>query len=282
MREMDIEAEREVAAKVEMHIRNADCEMVCFEIGRFIEGVAGEIYFSTVGSHARNAKTAIDLLIDDRLIPRPLGYKLHVVRELRNVVAHKLPYSIAPADAVLCINALNQTIEWLHQGKLAKDWIEVVDRFEEGEKTLLYIPDELPHEYWGGTPRSWLVTAIPLLYDSLKAALDLKIEALGLEGERTSFFSSVELLAEHGIDVRSEAWVLLTNQRNVLAHHLSLPRNVMRRCRLLKAKLPELKRILRILNPFNERECVVDYPQVVISSDLIDAFASYGGTAAQP
>ncbi|MGH7381737.1 MAG: HepT-like ribonuclease domain-containing protein [Candidatus Methylomirabilales bacterium] len=243
---MNIDAEREIVSKVEDLIQSKNFGQICFEAGKFIETVASEIYFEMNGSNPKTAKAAIDFIVERKLISRPLGYKLHVVREMRNVEAHDLPYLITSADAKLAIETLNQTIEWLHQGNLAREWQEIYELFSEGESMIQHSASKIDNEI--------PFTLIFNIQRALERAIGLKIKSLGLEVKSTGFFSSVELLAKHGIDVKSTAWRDFVGLRNRFAHSDAFdspsPEEVYR---LLKSSLPELREILIKLNPLDNR-----------------------------
>jgi hypothetical protein len=253
---LDIEAERQTVVKIEEFLRQRDFNKVCFESGKFIEDVAVQIYNDIQGSQPRSAKVAIDFLIDKELVSRPLGFKFHVARELRNVEAHSLPYPITAEDVAIAIDSLNRMIEWLHQGNLLRDWQTIIKNFEEGVELLCqHGKDEI-------------MKSVRMIYGSLHDALDLKIRSLKLDAHRQDFFSSVQLLAKHGLDVRSEAWKTLTMMRNELAHGSSgSPEFELGPLRLI---LPDLRDILKRLNPLDQNAAtIVDYPQVSFNKKLI-------------
>ena|GEM_PF-7090005 len=254
---MDSDLENKVVLKVEALIDARDFGQICFEVGRFIETVASELYFDLKGAQSKSAKAALDFLIVHRLISPPLGYKLHSVREMRNVEAHRLPYSITQSDARLAVDVLNQTIEWLHQGNLAREWREICDLFNWSE-TCDLLTWELgeSHEISGHV-------LIMKTHNALERAVNLRMSSLGLDKSAKGFFSSVELLAEHGIDVKSTAWRVLVSLRNRIVHdgpnYMDDEESLMQ----LKKLIPELREVLMKLNPLAERnKDAGDYPQV--------------------
>lgn len=252
---MDIDTERETVLKIEELIQAKDFGQICFEVGKFIEKVASEIYLNMNNANPKSAKTAIDSLIEKRLVSRPLGFKLHVIREMRNVEAHNLPYSITSTDAQIAVDALNQTIEWLHQGNLAREWQEIHESFNEGASLIQHPTSNIDDRT--------ALTSVFNIYMALERAVHLKIKTLNLEAKRMSFFSSVELLAKHGVDVRSNSWRQLVEMRNKLAHSRASDPSPKELYSLLKRLLPELHEVLTKLNPLDDKSGnAADYPQV--------------------
>jgi uncharacterized protein YutE (UPF0331/DUF86 family) len=254
---LDSEIENKVVLKVELLINDRDFGQICFEVGRFIETVSSALYFDLKGARSKNAKAALDFLIDQQLISRPLGYKLHSVREMRNVEVHGLPYPITQSDARLAVDTLNQTIEWLHQGNLAREWTEICELFNWNETC------DVLNLRVGHTEEVNADVLILKTHRALEKAVDLRMRSLGLDKKAKGFFSSVELLAEHGIDVKSTAWRELVSLRNRIVHdgpHY-LPPN--ERLLQLKKLIPELREVLMKLNPLEARnKDAGDYPQV--------------------
>ena len=258
----DLESEKKVVNEVEQFFKENKLEKVCFEIGKYIEALAKEIYVKQHQRQPRNAKVAIDFLIEKKIIDRVTGQKLHVVRTFRNVVAHNLPYRITCIDAEFSIETLNQTIVWNHQGNIAYEWEETKSHFEEGEQ---YISNNnLNKKNIRKTTQ-----AIRLLFDSLKSATDLKIRHLGIEGTKVQFPSSVKLLLANGIDVRSKAWTKLSRIRNIDAHDVGDGYIGSKRWETdLKAIIPELRNVFLKLDPsISNSNMTTQYPQVKLSRE---------------
>src|SRR5690242_11255480 len=98
----DIANEKNVARNVREALLAEDYDRVCFVAGRFAEETAVKLYMELNASRPRNAKTVIDY-ITDNAVPRPLGAKMHVIRELRNGVAHKFKLEITESEEVVSV-----------------------------------------------------------------------------------------------------------------------------------------------------------------------------------
>lgn len=257
---INIDVEREVVAEVEKSILCKNYEDVCYEIGKFIENITSDIYYDNTNSQPKNAKIAIDFLINKEIISRPLGFKLHVVRELRNVVVHNLPYKITLIDARASVDTLNQTIGWLHQEYLAQKWYLIVKRFDEAEKLLL---SDYSNSDENQT-HSKINNVIIMVYSALEEALSLKKISLNLQiNDCENIFSNVELLAKHGINVRSNSWEKLTNMRNRMVHGTNLG-NTNTKIESLNFLLPDLRTVLKTLNPLDLEIEEISYAKVSI------------------
>lgn len=250
----DISDERIAVAKIEQAICDNDFGRACFEAGKFIENAANKIHQDVTGLQAKNAKEAIDFLIYRMLISRPLGFKLHVARELRNAEAHKLPYQITLNDMATAVDAVNRLIEWLHQGELTRKWQSITTNFEDAVEA--YLDPSLKHRDFG----------ILHMQNAMARAVVLKLSSLGLYSEREGekFFSLVERLVENGVNVRSQAWGHLVKMRNHLVHRMDEAFAY----DLTEEEIEELRKVLDRLTPLPAGlENGLDYPQVKFQID---------------
>jgi hypothetical protein len=80
------------ALSISSHVwaASADFPELCFEAGIFLEAFVIEINLHCLLGYPRDFKAGVDSLIERGTIPSPLGYKLHVIREPRNVKPHFL------------------------------------------------------------------------------------------------------------------------------------------------------------------------------------------------
>jgi hypothetical protein len=235
-----LEEEKLALNNVSDAVGSQDWPRVCKEVGGFVEMLAVAAYTEAQSRKPKNLKIAIDFLMDDRWVPRPLGAKMHLARELRNVEAHRLAYLITADDAKVARQIFMDVIAWIHGDKTREQWHEIVDLFESGAKSLKSAPDQLPK----ATP--W--DAVLRLYISLEGALNLKLQSLGIpSGSRENLFSRLERIIGAGIDVRSSAWRDVVAIRNTLAHPPPYPseEDWMR----VRSQLGELREILLKLQP---------------------------------
>ena len=99
-----LEEESLTLDKVHDAVKSEDWPRVCKEVGVIIEMVALARYAESQQARPKNPHVAMDFITNNKLIPRPLGAKMHLVRELRNVASHpndpnRLPYVITKDDA---------------------------------------------------------------------------------------------------------------------------------------------------------------------------------------
>ena len=67
-----MDVERATVVEVERAICKRDYGRVCLEAGKFIEKAAAEIHIDIRGKKPRNAKVAIDVLMEEKLILKAL------------------------------------------------------------------------------------------------------------------------------------------------------------------------------------------------------------------
>jgi hypothetical protein len=229
--------EQDAIRKVEEAISNNKMAEACQEAGKLIEKIAFARYVETEGSKTRYASTAIDYIMKNHLIPRPLGAKMHLVRELRNVAAHGLEYPIDRPDAVLAESILKQVVAWLHGEKLREDWQKIEREFEDGVRSLSKKGSVLD-------PR-WLAK----IYNAMEEAVSLKIYSLGCAvAAKANLFSKLDILSDAGIDARSLDWEALVELRSMDYHGGSKPGDYSRLKRLA-ANIDELRKVLQRLQP---------------------------------
>jgi len=183
--------ERKAIEAVLEAIANNDWPKVCEDSGKLVEKIAIARYVEVQGSRPKNARAAIDFIMDNRLIARPLGAKMHLVRELRNVAAHRGNYQIDREDAAMAERICKQVVAWLHGEKLKEDWHKIIREFDAGVRSL---------HAKAGTNDS---RGLSQIYNAMEEAVSLKIYSLGLPIEpRASFFSKLDVLSDAGIDAR--------------------------------------------------------------------------------
>jgi hypothetical protein len=214
----------------------------CLEIGRFLETAVAELLNDLMLGTPRNAKERIDLLLKERFLPEVLGYKMHAVRALRNVVAHSLPYTITQADVEASIATLREALVWLADDSLFACWTRITRLFEEGA-TQLTNSDRSPT----GERDYGIVT----LSRALEEAIRLKLTKF--QAKRSDYrglFEAVELLATKGVDVRHPSWRRIVDMRNMRVHppdgeYIPDPAELDK----LVAVIPDLRAILGRLSP---------------------------------
>lgn len=255
---LDLKSQKAAVDAVEVAIKRSRYGDVCLEVAKFVESVASRVHIEERGAEARNAKAAIDYLIDSRLIDRPLGFKLHVVRELRNEKAHNPSCSIGKDDALLAGATLNAFLAWVNGANMAREWNVLAQRFESVERNLASRPT----------------------YESLKPAIDthrilveavdLKLRSLGIQGERRGLFDGIELLAKNGLDVRSKTWRDLVTIRNNVGHGFPPEAEIASILAFVKQAIPELRGTLEALRPVVGRRAVQSrYPKVIFHEKVL-------------
>jgi hypothetical protein len=117
-----LEEEKLTLDKVHDAARSEDWPRVCKESGALIEMVALARYAESQKTRPGKPHMAIDFIMNNKLIPRPLGAKMHLVRELRNIASHprdpnRLPYVITKQDAKFSKQILIDVISWMRGDK---------------------------------------------------------------------------------------------------------------------------------------------------------------------
>ena len=269
---MIVNNQQDIVNKVEELLKKGELNDVCFKAGKFIEDTVTNLCIENgvPSPENKNAKEKIDRLIYKHIFSRVLGQKLHVVRELRNAVAHSLQYTVTNHDAYFAVETLNQFIGWLNQDNLMHRWQSIVTKFEEGLNQINEARNvtHLKQGLW-------------LMYTALQQAARLKIESLGISyREDGNFspgvFSSVDILLQNGIDVRSRAWEKLSYIRNKMTHNYS-HKDIGKQAQELRDmvldvrnNLPELELVFQKLNPLKIKTSVNGhYPQVKVESFFI-------------
>ena len=79
----DFPKQRHITEQVENALQKSDTNQVCRDVGPCIEKVVLAIYVNETRTRPRNMKVAIDFVMDRAFVSRPLGAKMHLVRELR-------------------------------------------------------------------------------------------------------------------------------------------------------------------------------------------------------
>lgn len=252
---MDVNTENinKLVEQIEDYTLNEDYSSVCFEVGRFIENIASDIYFKKHNIYPKNAKESIEFLIRDKIIHRILGYRLHVIRELRNSAAHPdESYEISQKDARDSVETFNEIIKWLDQDKLAWEWNQIIEEFEIGAEPL-----STQHLNTGE-----ILRCVNLIESALRKAIDLKMKTLKIKKESSK--STIEIFALHGIDLRSPEWVKFTRNRSIIMHGGIEYYNRSFTQEELQKLLPELKHILNLLNPLDKKDTNINCPQITI------------------
>jgi hypothetical protein len=244
-----VDVEKLTLNNVNDALHSEDWPRVCKVVGGFIELVAVARYGEFQRTKPKNLRVAIDFIMDNDLIARPLGAKMHLVRELRNIEAHRLSYPISKDDAKISEQILMDLISWMHGDKLRESWNKIVKMFESGEALLnsgeLRSSEELPD------PMAIPSLAVRRLQDALHEAIDLKLYSLGIAWTpQTNLFSKIERLIKVGIDARSEAWRDLVARRSFDAHakEPSAREATLEHLRF-QDKLIELRKVLFTLQP---------------------------------
>jgi hypothetical protein len=126
-----VEDENSTMDKVQDAVGSEDWPRVCKEIGAITEMMAQARYAESQNAMPKNFHLAIEFIMNNKLIPRPLGAKMHLVRELRNVASHpkdptRLPYVITKDDARITEQILMDLLSWIRSDKLREDWNNIV------------------------------------------------------------------------------------------------------------------------------------------------------------
>jgi hypothetical protein len=239
---------------------------VCLEAGIFLEQFVTEINLRCLLGFPRDFKTGVDSLIERQTISRPLGYKLHVVRELRNVKAHQLPYLITISDAWIAVHAVNQLVAWNHLERPGAEWTTLSNRFEEAYRVLSS----------ESSTASDSTNAMMTLAETLNNAAVLKAESLDRKpGNRFELWSAVALLAKRGLPVRSGAWGKLASHYAEVRHGRPANPNA------IKPLLPKLRQTLQTLIP-DARGSRPEYPQLTWAPESGKIEIVWVGEASSP
>ncbi len=262
----DEESEAEIMRTLVRLAADAHLPEVCLEAGIFLEQFVTEINLHCLLGFPRDFKSGIDSLIERQTISRPLGYKLHVVRELRNVRAHQLPYLITIGDAWIAVHVVNQLVAWNHLERPSAEWTTLSNRFEEASRVLS-----------SGSGTTWDRTkAMMTLAETLNNAAVLKAESLDRKpGNRFELWSALALLAKCGLPVRSGAWGKLA------AHYAEVKHELTANPDAIKPLLPELRQTLQTLSP-DARGSGPEYPQLMWAPESREVEIVWVGEASSP
>jgi hypothetical protein len=237
----DVKKETALIEQVKKSFETRQFDQVCKIVGKFIEAIATTIYSDAKGAKPKNAKAAMDFIMDSKLVPRPLGAKMHVVRELRNVEAHNLPYVITEDDAKLAYNIFNDVKSWVNKEELAREWKMIISMFNRAELRMN-----------GRTNHSMFFSKIlPALHSAFDRAVILRLRSLGIESKPTDdLFLRLKRLARHGFNLRNPAWRNLVDLRNHGYHDGG--GDLASRIEAMRSQMGELRKALERLDPLQQ------------------------------
>jgi hypothetical protein len=249
----DVPKQQQIAQQVEKALQNRDSDQACRDVGLCIEKIVLAMYVSERRARPKNMKVAIDFVMDKALVPRPLGAKMHLARELRNIAVHGLAYDIGLDDAQYAFRCMAELFSWINKDELRKEWLSIVGSFDEAERDLAALLQDVPNDIESSHNFEFrLASIVGCLYRALDQAADIKLHSLGdnLSGRGKTVFSRVTRLAYFKIDVRSPAWQALVTVRNHITHS-SPGTDGPHLARLVYALLADLRDVLHRLSPLN-------------------------------
>jgi hypothetical protein len=237
----DIKKETALIEEVEKAFEARKFDQVCKIVGKFIEAIATTIYSDAKGAKPKNAKAAMDFIMDNKLVPRPLGAKMHVVRELRNVEAHNLPYNITEDDAKLAYKVFNDVKAWVNKEDLAREWRMILLMFNRAELSM-----KGPTNF-----NIFFSKTLPALHSAFDRAVILRLRSLGIESKPTDdLFLRLKRMARHGFDLRNPAWRDLVDLRNYGYHDRG--GDPTSRVESIRSQMGELRKALERLDPLQQ------------------------------
>jgi hypothetical protein len=252
----DLPKQQQITRRIETALRAGDSNGVCRDAGLCIEKIVLGVFVYSERRRPRNMKVAIDFVRDKAFVSKPLGAKMHLVPELRNLAVHDPDYAISMDDARYAFRCLAELFSWINRDQIRDEWQSIVSEFERAERELSAIMQAASNV--GKTLRldlHALPAVLARLYVTLDRAAEIKLRTLGdhLSGSARSVFSRVNSLAGYGIDVRSPAWRDLVAARAEFVH--SSPDNLgsIRHLAVsVHRQLADLKNVLIRLSPFDD------------------------------
>ena len=249
-------------SKIRRAIELGEIDRACFEAGQFTERTAVKLFTELNAAPPKNAKAAIDFIMYNGVVSRPLGAKLHFVRELRNSVVHNFKfelssnedlvsvpaYKVTHEDASLCLSILSDLVRWISEDEIATEWALITAIFDQVKQSL-DTDTNFDNDNSENNPKTDLEAVLFRLYDGLDSALSLKLHSIGVDGIHGGLLYKIKQLEQAGIDVRSSAWRDFANYMNYARHSMSEWESTLKAARFVKANWSEFLSISAKLNP---------------------------------